>query len=87
MTSRSIRRAAFAIAGLLAASLAPADDIRPESRLLRQAGAARPLADEKCIEQCDVQSDKCMADSDGDPDKVQACDDQYGECLAACDAQ
>jgi hypothetical protein len=87
MTFRNVRWAAFAIAGLLAAPASSADDIRPESRLLQKAGAARPFADEKCIEQCDIESDKCMAASDGDPDKVQACDDQYSECLAACDAQ
>lgn len=86
MRLRNVRWAAFAIAGLLAASAASADDIRPESRLLQTPGAARPFADEKCIERCDDESDKCMAASDGDPDKIQACDNQYGECLAACDA-
>lgn len=77
---------AMALACAFAASPSVADDIRPESRLLRKAGAARPFADEKCIERCDTQSDKCMQDSNGEPDKVQACDDKYGECLEACDA-
>lgn len=45
---------------------------------------ARPHADEKCVEQCDVKSDECMADSNGDRDKQQACDDRYSECLQAC---
>ncbi len=86
MKLRNNRYLALALAGLLAAPAALADDIRPEARM-RQPGAARPFADEKCIERCDTESDACMAESNGDPDKVQACDDKYGECLADCDAQ
>lgn len=78
---------AWALAGALALPAAVADDIRPESRALKRQGTARPFADEKCIEQCDTQSDQCMAASDGDPDKIQACDDDYGVCLEACDAK
>jgi hypothetical protein len=48
-------------------------------------GQDRPLADERCIEQCDVESDKCMQSADGDPAKLQACDDKYSECLQACE--
>lgn len=48
-------------------------------------GQDRPLADEKCIEKCDVESDKCMQSADGDPAKLQACDDKYSECLQACE--
>ncbi len=55
-----------------------ADDIRPDAE-------ARPFADEKCIEQCDAESDKCMQDSLGDPDKLQACDEKYSACLQACE--
>lgn len=46
---------------------------------------ARPQSDEKCVEQCDIESDKCMSDSNGDPDKAQACDDRYTECLELCE--
>jgi hypothetical protein len=84
MSRHSKRWSAFVIAGTLAAAVALADDIRPESRA-KPAGDARAFADEKCIEQCDIESDKCMQASNGDPDKIQACDDKYGECLAACD--
>lgn len=86
MKFRSTRYLAVALAGLLAAPAALADDIRPEARM-RQPGAARPFADERCIERCDTESDACMAKSNGDPDKVQACDDEYSECLEACDAR
>jgi hypothetical protein len=64
---------AFAMAGI-----ALADDIRPDAD-------ARPFADEKCIEQCDAESDRCMADTQGDPDKLQACDEKYSACLQACE--
>lgn len=67
-----ITRCLFALsAALLVAGPAFAQDTPPETG-------------EKCIEQCDVESDKCMADSNGDTDKQQACDDRYSECLAAC---
>lgn len=89
MTFRYSRWLALALANALALPAAFGDDIRPESRALeqRERVTARAFADEKCIEQCDDQSDQCMAASDGDPDKVQACDDQYSECLKACDAK
>lgn len=63
---------------LATAPFALADDIRPGSD-------ARPLADEKCIERCDVESDKCMQEAEGDSGKLQVCDDKYSECLRACD--
>jgi acyl dehydratase len=67
--------------GSVLATQVQADDIRPEAR----APGARVLADEKCIEQCDIQSDKCMQDAGGDPGKIQVCDDKYSECLQACE--
>jgi hypothetical protein len=66
----------------LGAASAIADDIRPEIRALSD---ARPMADEKCIEKCDLESDKCMQDSGGDDGKVQVCDDKYSECLQKCE--
>ena len=70
-----------AILALLATTApALADDIRPDSD-------ARPFADEKCIEQCDTDSDQCMLDAEGDSGKMQVCDDKYSECLKACDAR
>ncbi|MGH8203340.1 MAG: hypothetical protein ACREST_01945 [Steroidobacteraceae bacterium] len=72
-------------AALLCASTgfpAIADDIRPEARAMSDAS---PLADEKCIERCDVESDRCMQASEGDSGKVQVCDDKYSECLQKCE--
>ena len=47
--------------------------------------SARPMADEKCIEQCDTKSDQCMQAAEGDSAKLQDCDDKYSECLKACE--
>jgi hypothetical protein len=44
------------------------------------------MADEKCIEQCDIQSDKCMQDAASDAE-LQACDDIYSKCLNACEGR
>ncbi|HLG52489.1 MAG TPA: hypothetical protein VI339_01110 [Steroidobacteraceae bacterium] len=71
MNLRNTRWLAALLAGLLVAGSAFAQDTPPETG-------------EKCIEQCDIQSDECMADADADSDKQQACDDRYSECLAAC---
>lgn len=81
MTPIRIHGLALLAATALAGGAAHADDIRPDS--LRQ--DARPFASEKCIEQCDTESDRCMADSQGDPDKLQACDEKYSACLQACE--
>lgn len=72
---------AVALLGFPVALPALADDIRPEARTQQ----ARPLADEKCIEKCDTESDKCMQSAEGDSGKMQACDDKYSECLKACE--
>ncbi len=74
---------AVALLSLFAAVPVLADDIRPEARA--QAGA-RPLANEKCIEKCDTQSDKCMQAAEGDSGKLQVCDDKYSECLKSCES-
>ncbi len=71
---------AVAMASIFAGMPALADDIRPESD-------ARPLADEKCIEQCDSESDQCMQAAEGDSGKLQVCDEKYSECLQACEAR
>ena len=75
---------ALMLACCLAGSQAAADDIRPESRALAD---ARTMADEKCIEQCDTESDRCMQAAEGDPGKIQVCDDKYGECLQKCEGR
>jgi hypothetical protein len=73
---------ALALLGSLVAAPAFPDDIRPEARALAE---ARPLADEKCIEQCDIASDKCMQEADADSGRIQLCDDKYSECLQRCE--
>ncbi len=77
------RLSAVALACCLGALPAFADDIRPEARPLSD---ARPMADEKCIEQCDLASDECMQGAGGDSGKLQVCDDKYSECLKQCEA-
>ena len=78
MRSRFSRWFCLAVSLVLGGTPVLADDIRPDAD-------ARVLSDEKCIEQCDVESDRCMQASGGDSRKMQACDDQYSECLQACD--
>jgi hypothetical protein len=72
----------IAVLGVIAGAPALADDIRP---LAMTQSDARPMADEKCIEKCDTESDKCMQSSDGDSRKLQMCDDKYSDCLNACE--
>jgi hypothetical protein len=45
---------------------------------------ARPNADDKCVAQCDEQSDKCMLDAGKDTSKQRQCDSGYDECLRKC---
>jgi hypothetical protein len=82
MNMRKSHWFALALLGSALASPAHADDIRPEART---PAGARMLADEKCIEQCDVESDRCMQDAGGDSGKAQVCDDKYSECLQRCE--
>ncbi|HXQ32328.1 MAG TPA: hypothetical protein VN790_10230 [Steroidobacteraceae bacterium] len=48
------------------------------------AGDARTLSDDKCVAQCDEQSDKCMIDAAKDASKQRQCDSTYDECLRKC---
>jgi hypothetical protein len=82
MYMRKNRWVAYALLGSLVAAPVFADDIRPEARTL---AGARTMADEKCIEKCDIESDKCMQDAEADSGKIQVCDDKYSECLRTCD--
>ena len=76
------RMLALSLLAMSVGSAAFGDDIRPEARALAD---ARPMADEKCIERCDTESDRCMQDAERDAGKLQACDDKYSECLQACE--
>jgi hypothetical protein len=48
------------------------------------ADEARPRADDKCVSQCDAQSDKCMLEAGKDSSKQKQCDSAYDECLRKC---
>ena len=75
---------AIAISSLVMGAPAYADNLLVQAQGGPQP-PARPMADEKCIEQCDTQSDQCMQAAEGDSAKLQACDDKYSECLNACE--
>ena len=75
---------AIALSSLVAGTPAFADNLLMPLQDSPQS-SIRPMANEKCIEQCDVKSDECMQSADGDSDKLQACDDKYSECLNACE--
>ena len=51
---------------------------------LAVADGARPQADDKCVAQCDEQSDKCMLDAGKDSQKQRSCDSAYDDCLRKC---
>ncbi len=51
---------------------------------LAVADGAKPQADDKCVAQCDEQSDKCMLAAGKDSQKQRACDSDYDECLRKC---
>jgi hypothetical protein len=55
-----------------------------EAAVPARAGDARVQADEKCVMQCDRESDECMARAGNDEQKAKACDDRYTECLKKC---
>ena len=84
MTLWISRWLAIAFLGAVAGAPALADDLRPFLDP-RPHASARPMADEKCIEKCDTESDKCMQAAEGDSGKMQVCDDKYSECLQACE--
>jgi hypothetical protein len=80
MTMLKRGRLALALAVLVTGTPALGQEVTPLP-------VPQPMADEKCIEQCDVQSDKCMQSAEGDSGKLQVCDDKYSECLQACEAR
>lgn len=48
------------------------------------AGGGRTLADDKCVAQCDKESDACMLSSGKDAAKQRECDSTYDACLRKC---
>ncbi len=75
---------AIALSSLVAGTPAFADNLLTSAQD-PPVSAERPMADEKCIERCDTQSDQCMQSAEGDSGKLQVCDDKYSECLKACE--
>ena len=69
-----LRPGCWLLAGLLALA-GPA---------LAVAADAKTTADDKCISQCDEESDKCMVQAGKDTSKQRACDSSYEECLRKC---
>jgi hypothetical protein len=47
-------------------------------------GDVRTLTDDKCVAQCDEDSDKCMIASGQDTHKQKECDITYEACLRKC---
>jgi hypothetical protein len=52
--------------------------------LVARAGDAKTTADDKCVAQCDEESDKCMLGAGKDTSKQKQCDSSYDECLRKC---
>jgi hypothetical protein len=44
----------------------------------------RALGDDKCVAQCDQESDKCMISAGKDASKQKSCDATYDACLRSC---
>jgi len=44
----------------------------------------KALSDDKCVAQCDQDSDKCMLAAGKDPSKQKECDSTYDACLRKC---
>jgi hypothetical protein len=45
---------------------------------------ARAASDDKCVAQCDEESDRCNAQAGKDASKARQCDSTYDECLRKC---
>lgn len=50
----------------------------------RAPGDGRALSDDKCVAQCDQESDKCMISAGKDAAKQRECDATYDACLRKC---
>ena len=74
------RRGAWLIATVAVSGIVLAGDARPPA----PASAWRALADDKCVAQCDQESDKCMQGAGKDASKQRECDASYDACLRKC---
>ena len=54
------------------------------AKLMSVAGGSKTLADDKCVAQCDKESDACMLSAGKDATKQRECDSTYDACLRKC---
>ena len=54
------------------------------SAVMSVASGGRTLADDKCVAQCDKESDACMLSAGKDSQKQRDCDSTYDTCLRKC---
>ena len=73
---RWVRRLMFVAAVAASGAVLGADGRAP--------GDGRSLSDDKCVAQCDQESDKCMISAGKDGAKQKACDATYDACLRSC---
>jgi len=73
--------AATTLAGNAWAGDGPANNRTPSTMSV---APIRTLADDKCVAQCDADSDKCMLTAGKDSSKQRDCDNTYTACLAKC---
>jgi len=73
--------ATLALAGTALGADAPAANRTPATMSV---APIRSLADDKCVAQCDADSDKCMQSAGKDSAKQRECDNAYTACLGKC---
>ena len=76
-----LRLGMLVFAALGVAGTALAGDRAP---IMSVASGGKTLADDKCVAQCDKESDACMLSSGKDAGKQRECDSTYDACLRKC---
>lgn len=69
---------------LLTAMAASGSAFADGGALMSKATGGRTLADDKCVAQCDKESDACMLAAGKDSSKQRDCDSTYDACLRKC---
>ena len=75
---------AIALSSLVAGTPAFADNLLMPLQDSPQS-SIRPMADEKCIEKCDVDSDECMQDAGGDSGKSRSATTSTANACRQCE--
>jgi hypothetical protein len=78
--AHEIRRGTWIFAALAASGLAFAAEPPP----MTPRNPVKALSDDKCVAQCDQESDKCMLAAGKDTAKQRECDATYTACLPKC---